>query len=258
VSPRTAYRTGEAFRELGVGWCSGPVALYAARHYPDFMATVRAVWGRVSEEQAEFGCGLYVYAQLVVESELFDGFLAAARTAPRWRAFTEPNQRTLDRVARLPQDIEAVRRKLSFGTARMDSVLRTLAEESVPGPRHATSPRPERADRWYLQPALGVLRSECPPAASRGAARQLLCMWLQEAACSEQSPGGDASMQVWNEAFPIATISTTGEMRYVSVVGEDRELLAVMREAMSLEVNASLTDTLVRERHVAPIPESAG
>jgi len=122
VRPERAFAIGDALQGLGVEWCSGPVALYAAGH----VATVVALLAQLAERgkrEASVALNLHAALPLAVEVEL-DALLAGSSLADELEGFKAINKRALP--------VQEARSFIADSIARVSpDVLRDLADRAL-------------------------------------------------------------------------------------------------------------------------------
>lgn len=240
VSEGNAFRVGEALRRLGVAWCSGPLSLYAARHYSAFLSTLRYIWSSQDGRglAQEFACGLYIYAPVLVEFDLNSGFQFTLNMAPKFKPTSTLGARERKKYDLLPSlssSVGNVRAALARATSTLSPTLEKSGKHLRPGAL-ALSPQKKGLDDLYLQPALQLLQSKAPPTVAWRATRELLDPWfyrtfhLQEANSTQAA----ASLELWGEHYVWGALDD-GTLITGSILKEHRDLLDVIEVAQDFE-----------------------
>jgi hypothetical protein len=225
VSPANAARVGEALRTIGVPWSSAAVALYASRHYESFLTELRTL---ASTVDVEYACGVFIYAQIVVEYDLYGGYPFAVKVAPRTKSFRPDAERDMATIARLPRIVARVRESLA-GAHR--------AVQEPTNKQHlcvaAESPGAKMAIARYLEPALQLLRSNAPPRIAWEVIVPLLEHWLH-GSLPTATHDGIASEMLWGASTLYAKLSD-GTPISGSILFEDGDVLKALPIAESTE-----------------------
>jgi hypothetical protein len=232
VSPSNAFRVGEAFRTLGLPWSSGPLALYAARHYVEFLRCIRSLWGSPSRAATEMACGLFVYSQVLVEYDTYGGFTLGVQSARRTKPLNRQAARQLGLVCELPERVPRIRRRLERGTERFTSE-QAFSEGLLSSAPRFTGPN-ATTDERYLRPAIALLESKAPPSVGWNAVHDILTVWLHEALPHAADGGGATSVELWGDEDVVGEFAS-GELITSSVLWKDRALLEALPMARDFE-----------------------